>query len=221
MSTRPFPPRPPTSSCPAPCGWKKKAPLATPSGAPSSGTSWSAPRARPGLTSGNCWNSPSASPSTRCGLPNCWPKPPNTRARPCTRCCSRMARSTVSRSSRWPPATRTMKPRPSAFMCKKACSRSMRNSVAATATTWPTSTVTTTSVACAGRWSTARKRSGVTVKAWTRMLRQAAPCSSTATPTRRRLSSPCPTSRPPKHRMPSIRSGSAPAACWSTGTPAP
>ena len=45
--------------------------------------------------------------------------------------------------------------------------------------------------------------------------------SSTASRTARRASSRCPTSRRQKSPMPNIRSGSRPAACWSTGIPAP
>ena len=56
------------------------------------------------------------------------------------------------------PATPTTKPRPSASTRRRACSRSTRSSAAATATTWRRSTPTTRCAACAGRWSTARKR---------------------------------------------------------------
>ena len=63
------------------------------------------------------------------------------------------------------PTTRTPRPRPSASTSRKACSRSTRASAAATAMTWRPSTCTTRRAACAGRWSTARRRAGATAKA--------------------------------------------------------
>jgi nitrate reductase NapA len=51
-------------------------------------------------TSGSTWNSPSASRWKRSGRPSCWPRTRSTRARPCTRCCTPTARSTSSRRPR-------------------------------------------------------------------------------------------------------------------------
>ena len=55
--TRPSPRWPPTSSCRPRCGSRRKAPTATPSGARSSGTSWSTRRASRAPTSGSWWSS--------------------------------------------------------------------------------------------------------------------------------------------------------------------
>lgn len=55
---------------------------------------------------------------------------------------------------------------------------------------------------------------------WTPTWKKAVACSSMATPTRRRSSSPCPTKCPPRCRTRITPSGSVPAGCSSTGTPA-
>ena len=115
-------------------------------------------------------------------------------------------------------ATRTTRRRPSASTCRRACSRSTPSSAAATATTSRRSTPTTRCAACAGRWSTARRRcwryregTDPYVKAGTGFQFYGNPDG------KARASSRCPTSRPPRRRTRSIRSGCRPAACSSTG----
>ena len=75
---------------------------------------------------------------------------------------SQRRRWTISRSRTSRRATPTTRRRPSASMCRRDCSRSTRTSAAATATTSRRSTPITRCAACAGRWSTARRRSGAT-----------------------------------------------------------
>ncbi|MCW1936581.1 nitrate reductase catalytic subunit NapA [Pseudomonas sp. MDMC_285] len=65
------------------------------------------------------------------------------------------------------PAMPTTRPKHSASICRRACSRNTPNSVAAMPMTWRPSTAITPSVACAGRWLTARKRAGAIAKAST------------------------------------------------------
>ncbi len=86
--TRRSPPRRRTSSCPPPCGPRRRAPTATPSGAPSSGASRCGPPVSPSPTCGRSWSSPSASRWKRSGPRSCWPRSPNTGARPSTTSCS-------------------------------------------------------------------------------------------------------------------------------------
>ncbi len=107
----------------------------------------------------------------------------------------------VSRVARSRPATRTTSRRRSASTSRRACSRNTPRSAAATATTSRRSTPIIRCAACAGRWSTARKRAGATARA--RSLREAGHGrrSSTAIPTARRASSRCPTSRRPNPRQ--------------------
>ena len=111
--------------------------------------------------------------------------------------------------------------RRSASTCRRGCSRNMPRSAAATATTSRRSRPITASAACAGRSSTARRRSGASARAAIPTSSRAPTCSSTATPTARRASSRCLTSRRRNRPTTTIRSGSRPAACWSTGIPAP
>ena len=75
--------------------------------------------------------------------------------------------------------------------------------------------------ACAGRWSTARRRCGATARATTPMSRREPGCSSTATPTRRRTSSRAPYEPPAEIAGRGVRPlARHRAACWSTGIPA-
>ena len=60
-----------------------------------------------------------------------------------------------------------------ASTCRRGCSRNTPSSVAAMATISPISTSITRRAACAGRWSTARKRCGASVKATTPTSRRA------------------------------------------------
>ncbi|MNH11047.1 hypothetical protein D3C79_705510 [compost metagenome] len=181
--------------------------MATLNVVPSSGTSWSRRPVMPSLTCGNWWSFPSVSPPMKPGLQSCWPRRLNTRAKPCSRYCSRTVRSISFRSSNWKPGTRTMRPRRLASTCKKACSRSTPSLAVAMATTSPRLIATTVNADCAGRWSTARRLAGVIARALTRTSRPAVACSSMATRTKRRSSLPCPMSRRPKPRMPTTRSG--------------
>jgi nitrate reductase NapA len=72
------------------------------------------------------------------------------------------------------------------FYLQKGLFENMPPLVAATRTTSPTSTPITRRAACAGRWSTARKRCGASARATTPTSRRAKASSSTAMPTARR-----------------------------------
>ena len=101
----------------------------------------------------------------------------------------------ISGRARSIPTTTTTKPRISASICRRDCSRNTPHLAGATGTIWRPTTATTRREACAGRWSTARRRSGVTARATILMSSPAKACGSTASPTARRSSWRCPTSR--------------------------
>ena len=112
--------------------------------------------------------------SKRFKIEEVWPaeliaKKPEYSGKTCSMCCSGTARSTSFRCRTWRRTTKITSRRHSASTCKRDCSRNMPNSAAVTGTTWRPSTLTTRRVACAGRWSKARKRAGATEKASTRM----------------------------------------------------
>ena len=161
--------RAPISSCRPRCGSRRKALTAMPSGAPSSGTNSFRRRANRAPTSGSSWNFPSASRSKKYGPRNCWRKSRSIAARPCSTCCTKMARSTSSRSPTSKPATKITNPRPSASMCRKACSRNTPRSAAAMPTIWRRSISIIRCAVCAGRSSTAKRPSGASAKAATLM----------------------------------------------------
>ena len=120
------------------------------------------------------------------------------------------------------PATPTTSPRRSASTCRRACSRNTPRSAAATATTSRRSTPIIRCAACAGRSSTARRRAGASARARSLCRSRAPASSSTAFPDGKARIFALPYEPPAGiARTTNIRSGSRPAACWSTGIPAP
>ena len=96
-----------------------------------------------------------------------------------------------------------------------------RASAAATRTTSRRSTPITRSAACAGRWSTARRRAGASARARTRTSsRRAAASSSTATTARAKIFA-LPYEPPAESPDEEYDLWLSRAACSSTGTPAP
>ena len=177
---------------------ERRAPTATPSAAPTSGTSLSQRRERPDRTFGSSWSFQSGSRPTRSGRLKFWTRIRHTGARRCTRYYTRTARWTSSRYRTWTRNTRTSNPSISGSTSRKGCSRNTPPSGATTVTTLPILTNTTRYAACAGRWWTTRRRSGVTGKAWTPTSRKARASTSTAIRTAGLLSSASLTNRPPR-----------------------
>ena len=137
----------------APCGWRRRAPSATPSGAPQF---WQQLVNAPGEARSDLWQIMEF--SKRFKMEEVWPaellaKKPEYRGK--TLYDVLFANGEVDKFPDFPAERRVREPRSqgaSASTCRRACSRSTRSSAAATATTSRRSTPTTRCAACAGRW---------------------------------------------------------------------
>ena len=137
------------------------------------------------------------------------------------RAVSRTARSTSSRCPTSRPATPTTSRRRSASTSTRACSRN----TPVRPRPWPRPRAVRHLSPRARPALAGGQRPGnqMALPRGPRSLCEgrAPACSSTATRTARRAFSRCPMSRRPNRPTTNIRSGSRPAACWSTGIPAP
>ncbi len=116
--------------------------MATPSGAPSSGTSWCK---APGEARSDLWQLMEFCQALHhrrgAGRPSCWRPTRSSRARPCSTCCTGTARSTSSPATESNAGYANDEAGAVRLLCRRrACSRSTPPSAAAMATTWRRST---------------------------------------------------------------------------------
>ena len=154
-------------SCRPRCGSRRKAPTATPSAAPMSGTSWCRRRARRAPTSGSSSSSPSASPPTRSGRRRSSTPIPDYRGKTLFDVLFRNGNVDRFPLSEIDPDYDNNEAEGFRLLHPEGAVRGIRRaSAAATATTLRPTTATTRCAACAGRWSTARRRAGATARGY-------------------------------------------------------
>ena len=150
---------------------------------------------------------------------------PGTRihaARRCSTCCSATATSNkLPGLARSTPATRTTRRSISASTSRRGCSRNTPPSAAATATTSRPSTPITRCAACAGRWSTARRRCWRYREGHDPYVEKGSGLQFYGNPDKKAdIIARALRAAGRDRRTRSSTSGWSPAACWSTGIPA-